>query len=598
MNPTQGTTGYGVSGYDFPPYSHTQPFVQPIPEDPHGQKRFISPESQVLTQQNIDKRLRHNSLEYVLDLNSPSTQPTFIRRVTLEDVMRGIDSLTANSARKEDLKDLATKQDLITLEGSVKAQATELHQLRTAFNKQQGELNSLRATVDGNCAAILNATERSADRGEEGGHRMYTNNGGPHVQTELTKSTKRYNLVIEGVPDVPMDEVYAFVIQLADALNVILYKRDISNITRISRRSTAAGDRPKPGPVVVTFVHAHLRDAILRNKVDLNVIQRYKSVYVNPDEPLDVRRQKARFRRIAYLARQDGHVVSYRGDSIRIGNDEYKVSEIANIPDKYIPKDGVRPTNMQEKDEDVMPPLGPAPAEGTTAEVPDVQDVQRDSSSPEIVPASEASVRPKATPVFQDSGRTELRGGRICFSGATSFLSNFFLVCFIYCNIKYQSLEQCYHHTHAIMAKALEVAALIYKETDGVELKILSKRIPYCEEWGKVCGPKMDEMLQAKFSQNPSLMDKLMRTAPYELVEASVDMKWGGGVSHGSHESMIQARFLDRTSLGLNSLDLETVNLLYLMPLPSSNPIVYHGSCWGAILNFLYLFLFFTEYLL
>ena len=47
---------------------------------------------------------------------------------------------------------------------------------------------------------------------------------------------------------------------------------------------------------------------------------------------------------------------------------------------------------------------------------------------------------------------------------------------FIYCNIKYNSLEQCYHHTHALMAKALDLAKEIYKETDGVELKNLSKR--------------------------------------------------------------------------------------------------------------------------
>ena len=192
MNPTQVASGLSASGYDFPPYSHSQPFVQPIYEDPHGQKRLISPESQALSQQNIDKRLRHNSLEYIMDISSPSTQATFIRRVTLEDVMRGIDSLTVNTVRKEDLKDLATKQDLVTLEGCVKAQATELYQLKSAFNKQQGELNSLRETVDGNCAAILNVSERSADR-EEVGHRMYTGNGGPQSQSQRSQGGKPGN---------------------------------------------------------------------------------------------------------------------------------------------------------------------------------------------------------------------------------------------------------------------------------------------------------------------------------------------------------------------------------------------------------------------
>ena len=39
----------------------------------------------------------------------------------------------------------------------------------------------------------------------------------------------------------------------------------------------------------------------------------------------------------------------------------------------------------------------------------------------------------------------------------------------------------------------------------------------------------MDEMIEAKFTQNPGLMDRLICTAPYELVEASLDKKWGGG---------------------------------------------------------------------
>ena len=163
-----------------------------------------------------------------------------------------------------------------------------------------------------------------------------------------------------------------------------------------------------------------------------------------------------------------------------------------------------------------MPPLESVPP--VHVNVPDTQAQQMDVSCPDTDKKEE-------TQSFKESGRTELRGGRICFAGATSFLSNFFLVCFVFGNIKYQSLEQCYHHTHAILAKALKIAALINKETDGVKLKNLAKRILFCAEWVKVCGPKMDEMIEAKFTQNPGLIDRLMRTAPYELVETSVDMK-------------------------------------------------------------------------
>ena len=336
MDMNQGATGFNMAAYDYPPYSHTQPFLQQVVEDNQGTKRMISPESQV-QQYSVDKRLRHNSLEYVYDLNSQPIQPTFIRKVTLEDVMRGIDSLAMNTVKREDLKNIATKQDLLNLEGNVKAQATELHQLRSTFNKQQGEINSLRETVDSNCAAILASSERSADRNADLGHRMFMNNGGVSTQNANLQSTKRYNMVIEGVPDVSIPEVYSFVIDLADALEVTLYKRDISNISRIARRPGSG--RLNPGPVVVVFVHTHLRDAILKKKVDLKGIEKYQSVYVNPDESLDIRRQKSRFRRIAYLARLDGQTVSFRSDSIRIGETEYKVNEMSTIPAKYIPSD-------------------------------------------------------------------------------------------------------------------------------------------------------------------------------------------------------------------------------------------------------------------
>ena len=51
------------------------------------------------------------------------------------------------------------------------------------------------------------------------------------------------------------------------------------------------------------------------------------------------------------------------------------------------------------------------------------------------------------------------------------------------------------------MAKALDIAKLIYEETDGMELKNLAKRNPYCAEWALVSDKKMDEMIDAKFSQ-------------------------------------------------------------------------------------------------
>ena len=106
--------------------------------------------------------------------------------------MRGIDSLAMNTVKREDLKELATKTDLMNLESSVKAQSLELHQLKTAYNQQQVEINALKGTVDSNCAAIMTAAERSADRDTDLGHRMFIPNGGRETQASTRQMSKRF----------------------------------------------------------------------------------------------------------------------------------------------------------------------------------------------------------------------------------------------------------------------------------------------------------------------------------------------------------------------------------------------------------------------
>ena len=93
-------SGLNMAAYDFPPYSHSQPFLT---ADFMGRKRLISPEAQMASPL-FDKRIRHNSLEYVLDINSQPVQPAFVRKVTLEDLMRGIDSLNMNTVKREDIQ--------------------------------------------------------------------------------------------------------------------------------------------------------------------------------------------------------------------------------------------------------------------------------------------------------------------------------------------------------------------------------------------------------------------------------------------------------------------------------------------------------------
>ena len=58
-------------------------------------------------------------------------------------------------------------------------------------------------------------------------------------------------------------------------------------------------------------------------------------MYINPDEPIEIRRNKATFRKLAYNARQDGKTV--RNDWIQIDDTTYYIPDLDKIPDAYKP---------------------------------------------------------------------------------------------------------------------------------------------------------------------------------------------------------------------------------------------------------------------
>ena len=60
-----------------------------------------------------------------------------------------------------------------------------------------------------------------------------------------------------------------------------------------------------------------------------------KEVFVNPDEPVEIRRANAACRRIAINARRDGEEVELRHDYIKIGETVYTLDGLQKIPEKY-----------------------------------------------------------------------------------------------------------------------------------------------------------------------------------------------------------------------------------------------------------------------
>ena len=99
---------------------------------------------------------------------------------------------------------------------------------------------------------------------------------------------------------------------MCSSFNIIAYQTDFESVIPMRRRDGSS----KPPPILITFAQQHVRSAILRSKLKLADFETYSTVYVNLDELVETSRAKAVFRRIGYMARQDGKVVGIRDNSI------------------------------------------------------------------------------------------------------------------------------------------------------------------------------------------------------------------------------------------------------------------------------------------
>ena len=66
---------------------------------------------------------------------------------------------------------------------------------------------------------------------------------------------------------------------------------------------TRMGGTFKPSPVLATVARVVHRDAIITKNRDLQKVEGLSQVFINADEPLQVRLAKAMLRRAAYIAR-------------------------------------------------------------------------------------------------------------------------------------------------------------------------------------------------------------------------------------------------------------------------------------------------------
>ena len=292
-----------------PGYMQPYPPIFQTPEQ--GQKRISSP-LLVFIGEKEEKRSRNEGLTVCSSDDSASVA----RQYSLLDVM-------------EELKKLATKEDLVQVKGTLIAESAEIQQLKGELGKHNERIKSLEEQVGARAAVELDRTHRRPE-GENVNRKQY---GGAQAGADRQRNRRR-SIVMHGLwaetDDALMDEI----LDVCQAMNAIIFSSDIVDIDRLGRSDPKPA---RPAPVRVTFEHNYMRDKILQKKAGLATKEKFANIFINADDPADIRRIKGYFRRVAYKARSLGKEVMFRSEWIQIDGVTYNASDLGKIPPQYNP---------------------------------------------------------------------------------------------------------------------------------------------------------------------------------------------------------------------------------------------------------------------
>ena len=123
------------------------------------------------------------------------------------------------------------------------------------------------------------------------------------------------------------------------------------------------------------------------------------------------------------------------------------------------------------------------------------------------------------------------------FDGDYEFLSNFYEVPVVYNGVRHGSSEAAFQAAKTLDLTERERIAKMNPD----EAKRAGKRVKLREDWEGVKVSIMEAVLQAKFTQNPELMSRLLATGQALLVEGNdwSDTFWGFDVNLGYGVNML-----------------------------------------------------------
>ena len=247
-------------------------------------------------------------------------------------------------------------------------------------------------------------------------------------------------------------------------------KTNKADIDKIHRFGRSIGGKPRP--IIVKYVTHRARDEVLY--AARNLKNKPPHLYINEDLPAEIKSQRAVIRAVSIQARAAGaRTVKLQGDRVIIDNRTYTYETINSVPDIY------------------------------SLESARTVKVSQDTTS---------------------------------FYSRFSYLSNFYQAYFWNDGIQYNSVEQMYQRRKLEAAGRDDLIPQLMCETNCIKMKRIGDgaTLPRDSAWHQSKENVMRVALQAKFDQNPSLMQKLKSTGKQTLVEATRDLYWGAGVALSS----------------------------------------------------------------
>ena len=545
---------YQGQGQHYPPSQTQLPaptLLRNIPNEDYSRKRGLenatSPYRGIQLQG--EKKQKAGSPEVFYDMDTGIVRTEQRLDPVNDMILSRLDRLSADlktTVKSDEIKNLATKEDFVKLSDRLNVQEARLKVLEEEGQQHHSDILLLQRRME-------ELGQQTADRGVAANvyqQSRYDDRRPTLQRPSEGKQTKRMNLIIEGVPiDV---DLYEYIIKLGKVLDITVYMRDLTLVSRLKRRST---HDKRPGPVLVCFVYAHIRDKFLRAKRDLNTIEQYGEVWIKADETIDVRRLKSEFRKIAYQARLRGEDVHFNHERIRIGEAEYFEKDLDKVPEEYKSKDGgaeripnrregVQEAPKEQRERERRPRLTlRRPSEmiaerERTATDQNVEDMELGAGAAARITdeiqlnQDEATVRPKTKVNTMDvpiPGKIRKTPHGIVFSRPTAFISNLHECDVEDDDVVHKTNEHGYFYNKAKVYKRPDIAKKIIDEKSPYKLKRFFEGLGENEEWERLSAPTLRRLFAKKMHQHPELEIQLLDTAPYRLIEGSVDSRWGGG---------------------------------------------------------------------